>query len=100
METFEFEYFDRQRNTVCIGTFVQLNNHPIKKGQLFIVPPFTRYDKVKCPGCAEARENAGHGLPIALYCKGTSDTHVSTENRYGSWAKDLCYIEVDSLQND
>lgn len=92
MET--IEYFNREKNVVCIGTFERVTDIALlEKGQLFIVPPDNQRGNGKA-GCCEGRTDvAGYGLPIALYVKNVSGMHVNTTKGYGSWAFDCCFIE-------
>ncbi len=96
MET--FEYYDREKNVVCIGTFTVVEEcTPLTVDQLFIVPPDTdkgrRSDGIA--GCCEGREKvSGYGLPIALKVKSVSGFHVNSQRGYGSWIMHRCYVEV------
>jgi hypothetical protein len=95
-EKFTFEFFDRDRKMIRMGTLYQLNDREIKAGQLFIVPP--TIDGRSRMGCLEGRpESIGYMLPIALYAKGNhgSQNHVSTQKGYGSWIRDRCFIEIE-----
>lgn len=99
-EEFVLEYYSRELDYHGIGTFHQLNNEPIQRGDKFIVPRASllcgkstsgRQDWV---GCSEGRENHPAFLkPLLLICKGTSANHVTTTNGSGAYRKDLCYIE-------
>jgi len=101
MDTETIEYYDRHLNYHGIGTFVQINDLPIKKGTKFIVPSAkllngkSTSNRKDWVGCSEGREkHSAYLKPIALTCKGTSSEHIISEG-YGSWRKDLCYMELD-----
>lgn len=108
MNTVVIEYYDRQKEEILIGTFVQLNDLPIAKDQLFISPAtdkdynlvLNKTDKRRFAGCCEGREKCkGYLLPIALTCRRADENHVTTNEKYGAYRKDLCYIELDSLED-
>lgn len=95
METKIFQYYDRKRDVVCIGTFIQVtDNTVLEKGQIFIVPLDVTGNNGKA-GCIEGRPNvSGYELPIVLYVNGITDSHVHAKN-HGSWMKHRCYIEIE-----
>lgn len=92
--TTQFEFYDRERKIVRVGTFRPVSDiAELEKGQLFIVPPdHSRHNGKE--GCCEGRTDVvGYRLPIALYVKSITSTHVNTTKGYGSWFYDCCYIE-------
>lgn len=100
MDTIQLEYYDRATGYHGIGTFVQLNDRPIKKGDRLIVPPArllegkSTSNRENWQGCCEGREkHSAYLKPLLLTCKGESTNHISTG--YGAYRKDLCYVELD-----
>lgn len=99
MKTYVIEYFDRTNNYHGIGTFHQLNDETINKGEKFIVPSSdllngdsTSNRKIWL-GCSEGRENHSAFMkPLLLTCSGSKENHIISE-KYGAFRKDLCYIE-------
>lgn len=101
MKTEEIEYYSRANNYHGIGSFVQLNDLPIKKGDKFIVPAAallngkSTADRKNWLGCSEGRVNhSAYMKPLLLECKGVIGEHIVSVG-YGAWRKDLCYIELD-----
>lgn len=100
MDTMQIEYYDRTTGYHGIGTFVRLDDRPIKKGDKLIVPPASilkeknTSNRENWQGCCEGREkHPAYLKPLLLTCKGESQNHISTG--YGAYRKDLCYVELD-----